>query len=92
MGLPAGAAFGQDTLQEPVGGFVVAALGVGKLRLGGDELSLAGGLEDAGSVTLQVGLNSLQRGYGGVEARELPLDLADDAVLFGEGWEGDILG
>ena len=85
LGLPAGAALGQDALQEPVGGLVVAALGAGKLRLGGDQRALAGGLEDAGAVAFQVGLDALQRGYGGVEAGELLLDLRHDAALLGEG-------
>ena len=48
--LPAGAALGQDALQQDAGGFVLAALGAGQLRLGGDQAALAGVLEDAGPV------------------------------------------
>ena len=62
LGLPAGAAFGQDAFEEPAGWFVVPALGTGKLRLGGDQLALAGGLEDAGPVAFEVGLGPFQRG------------------------------
>ena len=72
-----------------VGGFVFAALGAGKLRLGGDQLALAGLLEDAGPVTLQVGLDTLQCGYGGVQAGELLLNLRHDAMLFCKRWEGE---
>ena len=82
-GLPAGAAFGQDALEEPAGGFVVPALGTGKLRLGGDQIALAGGLEDAGPVAFQIGLGPFQRGYGGVEPGEVFLDFGDYAVLIG---------
>ena len=70
-----------------VGGFVVPALSLSQFRLRGDQLTLAGRLEDAGPVALQVGLDTLQRSYGGVKARELLFDLGDDAVLFGEGWK-----
>ena len=68
---------------------VAAALGAGKLRLGGDQLSIAGGLEDAGSVALQVDLDTLQCGNGGVQARELLLYLCYDAMLFWRGVEGE---
>ena len=84
--MPAGAALGEDALQEPVGRLVVAVFGAGKLGLGGDQPALAGGLEHAAPISLQVGPNALQRGDGGVEPRKLLLDLGDDAVLFGEGW------
>ena len=69
------------------GGFVVAVFGAGKLGLGGDEAALAGGFEEAGAVTLEVGLGALEGGYRGVEAGELLFDFGDDAVLFGEGWD-----
>ena len=59
-----GAAFRLDALQEDVGGFVVAALGAGKVRLGGDQPAFAGVLEDAGPVPFQIGLDPLQRGNG----------------------------
>ena len=84
-----GAAFGEDAGQQLVGGFVVAAFGLGEMRLGGDEFAFAGGLEDAGAVACEVGLGALERGDGGVEAREVALDGGDDAALLGEGWEGD---
>ena len=87
LGLPLGATFDEDALEEPIGGLVFAALGPGKLRLGGDQLALAGGLENAGPVALQVGLGPFEGGYGGVQPGELLLDFGDDAVLFGEGWE-----
>ena len=61
LGLPAGAAFGQDALQQDTGGLVLPSLGPGQLRLGGDQASLAGGLEDAGPVAFQVGLRPPQR-------------------------------
>ena len=83
---------GEDALQETVGGFVVAALRPGKLRFGGDQLALAGGLQDAGAVAIQVGLGSLQRGCGGVEAGELLFDLGDYAALLVEGWKGVVFG
>ena len=69
---------------------VVAALGAGQRRLGGDQLAFAGSLEDAGPVALQVGLDPLQGGHGGVEAGEVLLDCGDDAVLLGEGREGKL--
>ena len=46
-------------------------------------------LEDAGAIALQVGLDPLQRVHGVVEAGEMLLDGGDDAVLLGEGREGE---
>ena len=34
-------------------------------------------------------MGALEGGYRGVEAGEVLLDFGDDAVLFGEGWEGE---
>ena len=90
--LPAGAALGQDALQQDAGGLIVTALGAGQLRLGGDQPALAGGLEDAGPVALQVGPRPPQRGHRRVQPRELRLDFSDDAVLLGQGRKGDLLG
>ena len=87
--LPAGAALGQDALQQDVGGLVLAAPGAGQFGLGGDEAALAGVLEDAGPVAPQVGLGAAEGGDGGVETGELGLDGGDDAALFGEGREGE---
>src|SRR5690606_380481 len=44
LGLPARPALAEGTLEEDVGGLVVAALAAGELRLGRDEPALAGGL------------------------------------------------
>jgi hypothetical protein len=71
----------EDAFQQPAGRFVVAAFGAGKLGFGGDEATLACGLEDCGSVTLEVGLGTLQGRYRRVQPRELLLDLGDDQAL-----------
>ena len=82
---PTGAALGQDALQQNTGRFVVAALGPGQLRLGGDQASLAGGLEDAGPAAFQVGLRPLQRFDRGIQPGKLLLNLGNNAALLGEG-------
>ena len=54
------------------------------------ELAGDGGGEDGLAVALELGFGVAQGGDAGVEAGEEFLDPGDDAVLFGEGWEGDL--
>jgi hypothetical protein len=46
-------------------------------------------LSTAGLVAPQPSLHAPQRRHAGVQPRELLLDRCDDAVLLGEGWEGE---
>ena len=72
-------------------GLVVPYIGPGQLRLRGNQRPLAGRLQDAGPVPLQVGLRPPQRRNGGIQPRKLLLNLGYDPVLLGKGRKGELL-
>jgi hypothetical protein len=81
VGLPAGAALGEDAREQGGG-----RLEIGMLRAPCfGELALDGGLEDGGAVALERGLGATQSGDTGVQAGELLLDGGDDAVSSARG-------
>ena len=82
--LPAGAALGEDALQQDAGGLILAALGAGQLCLGGDQAALAGVIQDAGPVALQVGPGAAQRRHRCIQPRELSLDFGHNPPLLGD--------
>jgi hypothetical protein len=79
---PFGAAFGKDAFEKDGCGFVGAAFAAGEFGFGGDEAAFAGGFEDGGAVAFEVGLDSLEGSYCGIEARELLFDFGHNPRLF----------
>ena len=95
------AALGEDAGEEGFAGFKggsgILPLFAGTKRrdaastlecgFGGDEAAFAGGFEDGGAVTFEVGLHPPQRRHPRLQPRELLLNLRHNPPLFGEGWE-----
>jgi hypothetical protein len=84
-GSQAGAAFGEDAVEEGGGGFVGAAFAAGEFGFGGDEAAFAGGFEDGGAVAFEVGLDALEGCDRCIESRELLINLFNDPHLFYQG-------
>ena len=70
-------------------GFVGAAFLAGEFGFGGDEPAFAGGFEDSGAVTFEIGLHAPQARDSRLQPRELLLDLRDDLVLLIFGANGN---